>query len=100
MPYCCSSAHHLLGQAVVGALQLAEQQARHARVPGHEVDVRHEHGLQRGGRASGLRGRLVDAREQASLTQVMQACTIASLLGKCLNSAPASGPCARRSRWW
>ena len=58
-------AHHLLGQAVVGALQLAEQQARHARVPGDEVDVRHEHGLERAGRAGGLGGRLVDAGQQA-----------------------------------
>jgi hypothetical protein len=56
--------HHLLGERFPCALQFAEDDARHARVLGHEGDMRHEHGLERRqGRGRAI-GRAVDARQQ------------------------------------
>ena len=56
--------HQLLGNRILGALQFAEQQARHARVLHDEIDVRQEHRFQRRQRRGGILGGGVQAPQQ------------------------------------
>ena len=73
---------HALGRLVLGALQLAEHHARHARMFDDEFNVAHEH---RPSAASGdsapCAARSIRASSR-SATHSMTACQIASLVGK------------------